>query len=973
MQVCFFADFEADPTGKFHLPNLLVAHWECSYCIGVSYRDNSRCSHCGTACDKCTDNVDPNAARGNAERDVCMIGGDCGKRGVAFFGDNAATDFCQFLFRREFEGYTLLFHNGQAYDAYFMAKYIFCSMRKLPKVIYRGSKIVAIDAGKFRIIDSLNFLTFPLSQMPKVFGLQGVKKGTFPVFFNQKEMWDYVGPMPHPYCYRVNRMKSKAREEFTGWYVQQRGKVFDFKKEILAYCEDDVNILQESCNSFRSWLLGITSREEVVDVGEGGEREVKLIGIDPFQYNTLASVCMATYRHMFLTEKYSVSLEDGRNVEGYLQNDQLQLVDTAGGSVDMGSVEIKGMEFVSTPFARMPSCGFAGLDAHSRVSIIWLEYEAQRHGVTILHARNGGEHRVINQTKDGWLKLDGYHQDTVTGKETAWEFLGCVYHGCRRCYGGPNTPANVRHPHTGESLKSLYKRTDARLAYLRRELNFEVHLMWECEFTNMLTTNERLREIERNCELLPRLDPRAAFYGGRVNAVKLYHEAKEGKRLGYVDICSLYPMVLKNDVFPVGIPEVIIDPPPQDIHKYFGLIQARVRPPRGLYHPCLPLRSGGKLLFPLCSRCAHNSSPDPCKCPDSERDLVGTWTSVDLEDALRVGYVVIKVFEVYHFRERAKFDRSQDTPGLFSDYVNLFLKGKQEASGWPSPDMTEEAKTEYIEQYESVEGIRLDRQSISLNQGKRATNKLLLNSFWGKFGENNNHRTHKLTETGADIFKLLVNPSITLRGMHVLDTNRCMIEYTHSEGFLPEMTHVNVFIAAFTTANARSRLFNVLHSLGERVIYFDTDSVVYEYTEGDDKQYTPDMGDHLGQWTNELGSNQFISRFVSSGPKSYAFLTNDGDKTTKLKGFTLNYEVSQLLNFDSICKLVLFWADPDNNPLSDEDVGDEQPHVAVPYSKIRRNKYEFKLFNRDEIKRFKVTYSKRRLIPGTYDTQPFGF
>ena len=60
-------------------------------------------------------------------------------------------------------------------------------MCKLPKVIYRGSKIVAIDTGKFRVIDSLNFLTFPLSQMPKVFGLKGVKKGTFPVFFNQSE------------------------------------------------------------------------------------------------------------------------------------------------------------------------------------------------------------------------------------------------------------------------------------------------------------------------------------------------------------------------------------------------------------------------------------------------------------------------------------------------------------------------------------------------------------------------------------------------------------------------------------------------------------------------------------------------------------------------------------------------------------------------------------------------------------------
>jgi hypothetical protein len=344
-------------------------------------------------------------------------------------------------------------------------------------------------------------------------------------------------------------------------------------------------------------------------------------------------------------------------------------------------------------------------------------------------------------------------------------------------------------------------------------------------------------------------------------------------------------------------------------------------------------------------------------CTDDQRDLVGTWTSIDLRDALAVGYIVIKIFEVYHFEETAKFDKTQNMPGLFSDYVNLFLKGKQEASGWPSSDMSYEAQTEYIDQYEEVEGIKLDRENISYNSGKRATNKLLLNSFWGKFGENNNHRTHKLAETGADIFKLLVNPSIALKGMHVLDSNRCMVEYVHSEGFLPEMAHVNVFVAAFTTANARSRLFNVLHNLGRRVLYFDTDSVVYEYTEGDVSQYTPDMGDHLGQWTNELKATQYISRFVSSGPKSYAYLTNDDDRTTKLKGFTLNHEVARLLNFDSICELVLFWADPDNHSLSI----DQQPHVAVPYSNIRRKKYEFKLFNREEIKKFRVTYSKRCL------------
>ena len=86
--------------------------------------------------------------------------------------------------------------------------------------------------------------------------------------------------------------------------------------------------------------------------------------------------------------------------------------------------------------------------------------------------------------------------------------------------------------------------------------------------------------------------------------------------------------------------------------------------------------------------------------------------------------------------------------GLFTEYVDMFLKGKQEASGWPSADMSTAEKDEYVTEYEKVEGVVLDKEAIKYNSGKRATNKLLLNSFWGKFGESNNHRVHKLWVVG---------------------------------------------------------------------------------------------------------------------------------------------------------------------------------------------------------------------------------
>ena len=283
--------------------------------------------------------------------------------------------------------------------------------------------------------------------------------------------------------------------------------------------------------------------------------------------------------------------------------------------------------------------------------------------------------------------------------------------------------------------------------------------------------------------------------------------------------------------------------------------------------------------------------------------------------------------------------------------------------------MSDEAKTAYVNEYEETEGIKLDRSNIEYNSGKRATNKLLLNSFWGKFGENNNHDITKLITTGRELFKVFADPTKTLKDANVFASDRCLLTLSHSQGFSPEIPHVNVFIAAFTTANARRRLYRTLQGLGERVIYFDTDSVVYEYDESDHDRYKPELGNNLGQWTNELGEGEFIERFVSSGPKSYAFVTNTGRKVVKLKGQTLNHENAQKLNFVTICQLVLFWANPDEYPLP-EGV---EPHIEARYDRICRSKRTWSLYSREELKKFRVVYDKRCLVPGTFDTVPYGY
>lgn len=93
---------------------------------------------------------------------------------------------------------------------------------------------------------------------------------------------------------------------------------------------------------------------------------------------------------------------------------------------------------------------------------------------------------------------------------------------------------------------------------------------------------------------------------------------------------------------------------------------------------------------------------------DEQRAVVGTWYTPELEKAVEEGYRILKTYEVFHFEESSHYDHITGTGGLFAEYVNTFLKIKQDAAGWPEGCETEEQKREYIMLYKEKEGIDLD-------------------------------------------------------------------------------------------------------------------------------------------------------------------------------------------------------------------------------------------------------------------------
>ena len=107
---------------------------------------------------------------------------------------------------------------------------------------------------------------------------------------------------------------------------------------------------------------------------------------------------------------------------------------------------------------------------------------------------------------------------------------------------------------------------------------------------------------------------------------------------------------------------------------------------------------------------------DDCTLSDEERCIFGTWVVDEVRKAIEMGYRLENVYEFWEY-EVTCFDKDTISGGLFAEYVDMFLKLKQESSGYPSWVQSEEDKDRYIEDYRRAEGIALDKASISQTAG----------------------------------------------------------------------------------------------------------------------------------------------------------------------------------------------------------------------------------------------------------------
>ena len=100
-----------------------------------------------------------------------------------------------------------------------------------------------------------------------------------------------------------------------------------------------------------------------------------------------------------------------------------------------------------------------------QMAVQWLTWEAAKNGCAIRHQVNGREKRI------GKLPVDGWCPET----RTAYQFHGCFFHGCPKCYD-----QNETNSMNCKTMATLLEKTRCNTAYLRRHV--KVVEMWECEW-----------------------------------------------------------------------------------------------------------------------------------------------------------------------------------------------------------------------------------------------------------------------------------------------------------------------------------------------------------------------------------------------------------------------------------------------------------------------------------------------------------
>ena len=284
-----------------------------------------------------------------------------------------------------------------------------------------------------------------------------------------------------------------------------------------------------------------------------------------------------------------------------------------------------------------------------------------------------------------------------------------------------------------------------------------------------------------------------------------------------------------------------------------------------------------------CIQCS-NDRQKQCNHTPIERALVGFWPTIEVNKAIEEGYTLLKVYQTWHFPKRSD--------QLFREYIKMFYKIKQCSSG--------KCSTEIIEKMNKL-GIDVKPEDFKKNPGLIFIAKVCLNNLWGKFGQRTNFPICEYVDNYQKFYKIITNDIIEDLMIKNVSDKMLMCSYRRQDAAYGPDFQGNIYIASFTTAHARLRLYNQIKLLQDQNVYCDTDGIKYQ--ENDYTKQVVNFGSTLGEWKDELDGD-YYTNFVSIAPKDYGGYTKSGKYIGKVKGLKIDALIEPLLTNENRLKLI---------------------------------------------------------------------
>jgi hypothetical protein len=500
----------------------------------------------------------------------------------------------------------------------------------------------------------------------------------------------------------------------------------------------------------------------------------------------------------------------------------------------------------------------------------------------------------------------------------------------------------------------------------------KVSYEWECHFKKVVSLSQSYLKFYKNIyrpHPLERLNPRNAVRGSFSEVYTLNWIKNQNESMHFLDVNGLYSFCALNFSYMKGQYKILIGDDIKLISwvdnkvfwndkEIFGVMLLQILPPVGLLKPFLPYRSKeNKVYLTLCGSCVE-SQQKRCSHSENNRALIGSYFISEIIFALKLGYKILNIYEIYAYFEASNFLKPFVEILDFMKLTNSNLlrdRCKTELKDFCS-DITKNC---------NFSDCILTPNSIKFNPRKRALYKLMANSFFGKFQQKSNQSKTMYVTDQMSLEKVYFENNIT--GIFCLSKDICQIQVQAEKNFKhPPSRIYNCLIGGQITAYARQVIYEHLITLEKnscQVYYVDCDCLIFTHSETSATNPLP-ISNATGHFKYEIKGE--IQNFFSFAIKNYSISYKESSTKnlkcmTKIKGLFLKNELfGDQVNNDLFLNFF-------TNIYSEQEKFLAQVRTQRKHTTIHKELQCFK---------YPTLLTQKRIVKnnnGIYETIPYGF